>query len=245
MIINTVISGKKEAKKMFVTSLKKFFFENLGDTVNLTFTYGNSDGLSAKAIFFVDGVEVKTEEKSPDSETVWNVTEFLTQSKNYDFRIVFVDNEANSIKIDFMVLVVPDKENYTIQYNVNINGYVFVSYQGQETSLFIPEFFDDGIHGLKLVVRIGNGAFFNNDVIEEVFIPGSIQSIGTNAFFSCSNLIGITVNKEEPPVLESTTVFDPYNPLSNLKIYVPSASVNDYRQAQRWNEYFNSIIAIQ
>jgi hypothetical protein len=245
MIINSIISGKKESKIVTVTTDKKFFFENIGDEVSISFVYHNSLGLDAKAIFYVDGQEVMTESEVNEVEISWDVTEYLTSPKLYMLKVIFVDSEGNSNRIDFMVLAVADKENYNFQYVSLLNGYQLVSYSGVVPNIFVPEYFDDGINGIKYVVRIVNGAFFNNNSLQEIFIPGSIQSIGTNAFFSCTNLIKVTVNREVPPILESSTVFDPYNQLSLLKIHVPSGSVNDYKTAQFWNEYFNSIVAIQ
>lgn len=91
------------------------------------------------------------------------------------------------------------------------------------------------------VVEIGYGAFDNFQYLETVTIPDSVDTIGDYAFSNCSNLTSLTVKATYPPTLGSG-VFTNTN--SNLVIYVPAESVNDYKAASGWSDYASKIQAI-
>lgn len=67
-----------------------------------------------------------------------------------------------------------------------IKDSVLVSYQGEKTSVQIPE----------VVKRIGAGAFINNKSLEAVTFPESLESIEPYAFCNCVNLTGELVLPE-------------------------------------------------
>lgn len=73
-------------------------------------------------------------------------------------------------------------------------------------------------------------------------IPNNITNIGNYAFQYCTSLSSITVEATTPPTLGSD-VFG--NNASGRKIYVPSASVNDYKAATNWSIYASDIEPIQ
>lgn len=91
------------------------------------------------------------------------------------------------------------------------------------------------------VEEIGHGAFDNFQYLETVTIPDSVDTIGDYAFRDCSNLTSLTVKATYPPTLGSD-VFTNTN--SNLVIYVPAESVNDYKAASGWSDYASKIQAI-
>lgn len=89
------------------------------------------------------------------------------------------------------------------------------------------------------VTRINQYTFFRFSNLKRVAISDSITSIGDMAFNGCSGLFNITINATTPPTL-GNEVFDGTN---QCPIYVPSGSVNAYKNA--WPQYANRIQAKQ
>ena len=76
------------------------------------------------------------------------------------------------------------------QYKVNLDGTaVITKYYGSETRVAIP----DKIDG-HTVVEIGKRAFYDNEDLEEVMIPGSVHTIGSYAFAFCDDLVTLTTS---------------------------------------------------
>jgi len=85
-----------------------------------------------------------------------------------------------------------------------------------------------------IISTIGDYVFQNCTSLSSVTIPSSVTSIGVGAFQNCNSLESVTVNATTPPSLASG-VFDGTS--SNLVIYVPSESVETYKQAEGWSNY--------
>lgn len=62
-------------------------------------------------------------------------------------------------------------------------------------NLVIPESYNDGINGTRLVTQIGDNAFKDCAYLKSVKIPNSIINIGEYAFYGCSGLETITIPK--------------------------------------------------
>ena len=113
---------------------------------------------------------------------------------------------------------------------------------------------------------IGNDAFRECTRLTSINIPNNVQTIGGLAFYECTsltsvvigtgftgttspglsfqyctNLQSVTVRATTPPVIDSFFFSDTSN---NLKIYVPSGSVNAYKNAAGWSSYSDKIQAI-
>jgi hypothetical protein len=86
------------------------------------------------------------------------------------------------------------------------------------------------------VTSIGDNAFEECRSLTSVTISDSVTSIGSQAFFYCTSLTSVTVEATTPPTLGSN-VFR--NTSSNLVIYVPSQSLEAYKNA--WAEYASRI----
>jgi len=103
------------------------------------------------------------------------------------------------------------------------------------------------------VNAIGPAAFYDCS-IQAVTLPSGITFIGNQAFFYCSNLKSVTINATSPPELApdaNTQSTDPSKDLGevfaecspNLKIYVPTASVSQYQNANYWKFYASMIVS--
>lgn len=104
-------------------------------------------------------------------------------------------------------------------------------------------YMSSGFFDLKIpngVTTIGEFAF-QNAHIKSVVIPISTTNIGRMAFYLCSQLSNVTVEATTPPTIGSDVFTSTH---SSLVIYVPAASVETYKSAERWLRYADKIQAI-
>lgn len=87
------------------------------------------------------------------------------------------------------------------------------------------------------VTTIGSNAF-SVCAISSIIIPSGVTSIGYGAFNGSENLASVTCLATTPPTL-GNSVFSGTSP--NLVIYVPSSSLNDYKNAYNWSSYASII----
>lgn len=92
------------------------------------------------------------------------------------------------------------------------------------------------------LTEIPSYCFYDCDGMSDIELHSGITSIGNYAFSNCSGLYSITLHSTTPPTLGTNALT---NTSSNLKIYVPSQSVNTYKTASRWSTYANNIYAIE
>ena len=88
------------------------------------------------------------------------------------------------------------------------------------------------------VVRLKNSAFRSCTGLQSVTIPESVIAIDGYAFDSCSKLKEVYCQPLTPPT-GYYTMFPSTN--ADLKIYVPTESVEAYRGAQYWSDYVEII----
>jgi hypothetical protein len=245
MIINTIIRGSKTGNIQLNSETPLFIFKSLGETLTIDFTYLNSNEEKGVAILYLNGEIIDiSQELSDGSEVSFDITDQVTQTGFYNLRLVSVDSEENTDSVNYGLLFnFPNIGDFTFSFNTQLNGYNLVSYTGTDSNVNIPPIFN-GEQGVLQVLRIAPSAFFNNDTVTEIKIPNTIASIGSNAFYGCSNLSRVEVGSANPPILESDNAFDPYNEFSVLKIYVPADSVQLYKEAQYWDEYQTDIFAL-
>ena len=79
------------------------------------------------------------------------------------------------------------------------------------------------------VTSFGSGVFQNVSSLTNVIIPANVTSIGSNAFAGCSGLTYIKCLAVTPPTLGNSTSLGATT--YTFPIYVPDASVNDYKTA--------------
>jgi|GEM_PF-6637437 len=83
-------------------------------------------------------------------------------------------------------------------------------------------------------------AFSNCGSLQSITMPDKVWSIGESAFEGCSNLSSITVGRTLPPELERYAFA---KVSSQLKIYVPPQSLDEYKSAPNWLDYSSCIYA--
>ena len=91
----------------------------------------------------------------------------------------------------------------------------------------------------QYITIIPTGCFYDCDGMTDIYLPENVRLIQSKAFGECGGLVNFTCYATEPPAIYSDT-FSGMN--EQLKIYVPSESVNAYKTA--WSAYANNIVAI-
>jgi hypothetical protein len=246
MIINTIISGSSARNNISLSSPELVLFKSDGDTIELQFNYLNSKSFKGAATLFYNDEIIEAIIIESGESDIFNIESILDSGGTglYKFRIIVTDSEASIDFLEFSILYnYQNIDDFSFIYDSNLNGYILTQYTGTTADVVIPPLFI-GEQGALPVVKINEKVFFDRDTLVSISIPETIQSIGSLAFFSCSNLRNVTVFAEVPPVLEADNVFDPYNELSLLNIYVPSDSVQAYKDEEYWDEYSNIISAI-
>lgn len=76
--------------------------------------------------------------------------------------------------------------------------------------------------------------------LEEINIPSSVESINSDAFSDCGNLHTVYCWPTTPPSSNGKI----FNTTENITIYVPQASLNDYKSAKYWSTYASNIKAM-
>ncbi len=110
------------------------------------------------------------------------------------------------------------------------------------TSISKKAFFSNKLTKITIhenVTSIGEQAFFSNQ-LTKIEIPSNITNIGKEAFHSNDNLRDVTIHAINPPTVDSP--FELNN--ANLKIYVPTNSVETYKAASGWSQYADKIFPI-
>lgn len=118
-----------------------------------------------------------------------------------------------SLPLISVAKTMPDGFNYTIENEKAI----ITRYTGVEKNINIPS----EINGYT-VVRIGNYAFCENNILERVVIPEGVLSIGEGAFFSCSNLIEVRL----PDSLRSIELMAFENCIKLMQISIPDSVIH-------------------
>ena len=77
----------------------------------------------------------------------------------------------------------PDQNETLYTYRISNNKAVITNYSGAAKTVSIPA----KLNGVQ-VCEIATKAFYNNDTIQEVYVPDSIQIIGDYVFSNCSDL---------------------------------------------------------
>ena len=78
--------------------------------------------------------------------------------------------------------------------------------------------------------------FYGCNNLKNVSFGKGLESIGADVFYDCVNVMQISCDAELPPSC-STNLFDPINKWE-CKLFVPKNSVDAYKKANGWKEFF-------
>lgn len=102
------------------------------------------------------------------------------------------ENEASSVSAKFKRRLinkdVPTPAQYFTYEPINGLYAQITGYTGTDTIITVPSEIDDYI-----IQKIGNNALKNNKNIEYVFLPDTVEEIGSAAFYGCTALVGVDV----------------------------------------------------
>ena len=140
------------------------------------------------------------------------------------------DNRCLIQDTELIAFAPVDLTSYTIPNNVTKIGCLAFNSCFNLTSITIPD----------SVIRIDSLAFEGCISLTSVTIPDSVTSIGNAAFTGCNGLTSVCCKPATPPTLGGTSVFA--DNATDRKIYVPAASVDAYKTAQRWSDYADFIV---
>ena len=169
----------------------------------------------------------------------FNCAELITINFNADSCISIGHNWWNnciSVNIGNNVKIIP---NYAFSYctrlasvtignNVTIIGDFAFNGDIELASITIP----------NSVTTIGDYAFMGCVKFTSITIPNSVTNIGNNAFQYCWGLTSITSHATIPPALGSNTF---NNVPSDIPVYIPCISFDNYRTASEWNRFTNFV----
>ncbi len=85
--------------------------------------------------------------------------------------------------------------------------------------------------------------FRGNETLAKVTLGENIQSLGDDCFMYCNNLMYIWAKPTVPPACKSNVFFNVDK--EKCKLVVPAASLDAYKSAEGWKEFFNVETGIQ
>ena len=91
------------------------------------------------------------------------------------------------------------------------------------------------------VTHIGSCAFIGCSSLTSITLPASLNSLaGGDQFEECTNLESVYCKPTTPPSPTDGGTFKKCS--TNLKIYVPTASVSAYKASSAWSEYVDKFV---
>ena len=87
------------------------------------------------------------------------------------------------------------------------------------------------------VTKIDIETFYGCKSLRIIELPASLNNINTAAFYNCSKIHTIYSRNTTPPIVGKCYTFE--NVPRDAKLYVPNGSVEAYKQANVWKEFYN------
>lgn len=120
-----------------------------------------------------------------------------------------------AISIDVLNQLVPDYSDFEFE---TLDGGISISkYNGKEETVYIPS----NIFG-KDVIKIGKGAFKDNDYVKRIHVPNSVMELDSQCFYRCQNLCEVNFNIGESK-LENIGYKVFYDCFRLKKLHIPVA----------------------
>lgn len=144
----------------------------------------------------------------------------------------------------FCLAYLKNLKSVTFENKSNLSRIEYFTFHRNENldNIIIPE----------SVTFIGDSAFEECTNFKNIIIPANVSSIGEYAFQDCINLKSITFLSIEPPII-GKNIFSHKEYINNRSFYVipgipslevifvPSSSIEKYKNAENWNEYSDLI----
>ena len=142
---------------------------------------------------------------------------------------VIVEYTGTEGTADTLSITYPANEMPQNSFSINIENYTYCYGKASLMSVIFPT-------GLT---SIGNMAFGYCNALTTITLPAGIKSIGYGAFVSCYNLKEV-INLNPTPIFIERLVFAnyPYNFPFGCSLKVSSSSLDLYRNADVWKEFF-------
>lgn len=230
------------------------------NNVNITIVgnglYGDTDtsvgGISHAFCVYGDGYTVTIEERKEGIEKVidlpdaGNLSEALSDTPSSDIGSLTIKGNINAEDLWFI------RDNLKLLKTLNISETKIMacnaidpveSFQSGSEQLedALPMYALTGLaqlNSLKLPKKlksIGSNSLMNL-AIERIEIPSSVQSIGLNVFFCCANLQTVVCRMTEAPFINDCVFTETKCPASGV-LYVPTGTVEAYRNAVVWQDF--------
>lgn len=90
------------------------------------------------------------------------------------------------------------------------------------------------------VTTISNSALTTDYALSKLVLPSGVTSIETKAFSGCYGMREYHFKSTTPPTLDNADAFTDIR--SACVIYVPSASLNNYKTASNWSTYASQMV---
>ena len=172
----------------------------------------------------------------------FNELKYFTNLKTIGSHAFLYYSYLETIELPSSVCSIEERAFYDCRNLDNIN-LCNVNYIGDDV------FMNTSLNSINLenAVSIGEYAFDMCSELDSITIGKNISSIGHGAFISAKSDLNVYIKANTPPTLGSlvfykgnyTTAIPQYYISSNLKIYVPTESVEEYKS--QWPEYKNNI----
>lgn len=160
----------------------------------ITYTF-NADGGSFETGLRIYEVDINEEEVLiVPGDPIKEGHDFLGWDKDFS-------NATEDITVTAMWKLLPGTTG--LEYYFNGAFYIVDSYSGDETEVYVPIKYDDGVNGLANVANIRGFAFSGCTHLESIILPSSITSIGVSAFADCVSLTNIEMSDNVSNIGES------------------------------------------
>lgn len=157
---------------------------------------------------------------------------------------IIPDNQIWYTTTDGNVLNVTNTNTFNVSIESNIygNNYGVITFSDSVSQIGETAFKNcstlSAIFLPETIITIGYEAFKMCGNIEEVTLPESITMIDGDAFYGCSMLKKVYCKAATPPICR----YGAFGNSTDIKIYVPASSVNAYKSAgEYWNYYTSNI----